>query len=68
MKPDVEHPRVFVAGYYICPATQEHVPLETDVPRAWVHWPVSVQCKSCMATHVLTYEDVFQPVPAFGFE
>lgn len=68
MKTDVEEPRVFSAGYYTCPATNQRTKLETDVPRAWVHWPVTVQCSACHATHLLKYEDVFERTPAFGWE
>jgi hypothetical protein len=68
MKTDVEAPRVFLSGWYVCPVTKERLPMETEVPRAWVEWPATVKCSSCKANHVLQYEDVFQPVPAFGFE
>jgi hypothetical protein len=63
-----ERERHFEAGYYICPVTQAEVPLESEVPRAWLDWPVNVVCKECGRIHLLGYEDVHQVSPVFGYE
>ena len=57
----------FRVGCYLCPQTKAEVDLETDVPRAYVRWPVKVQCKSCGQEHSLEYDDVHQ-CSVFGRE
>ncbi len=68
MYPKEDEERHFEAGCYTCPVTHEEMHLETDVPRAWVHWPVRVVCKACGQEHLLQYEDVDQCCPVFGYE
>ncbi len=63
-----EAPRQFTSGVFLCPTLRTEVTLETEVPRPWVHWPMTVTCKACNLTHVLNYEDVRQLEPAFGRE
>lgn len=68
MRTKKEDPRHFAAGFYICPVTQAEVPLEAEVPRAWVDWPVRVKCRECGQEHLLNYDDVHHTSPIFGYE
>ena len=68
MKLTKEPGRHFAAGSYVCPQTLAEVELEADVPRAWVEWPIRVQCKACGMQHLLEYDDVHQKDPLFGRE
>ena len=62
-----EEERRFATGCYVCPVTKKEMELDADVPRAWVHWPVKIQCAACGQEHVLEYYDVHQ-CPVFGHE
>jgi hypothetical protein len=68
MEPVKELERHYLAGSYLCPDTGREMRLEMDVPRAWVEWPVEVECAACGQVHLLHYEDVREPRPAFGYE
>ena len=61
-------PRHFESGIFVCPECKLEFPLETAVPRPWVHWPVNVKCPACGREHLLEASDVRQPAPAFGYE
>lgn len=61
-------PRHFESGLFVCPECEVEVPLETAVPRPWVHWPVDVTCPACGKKHLLEAKDVRQTAPAFGYE
>jgi hypothetical protein len=63
-----EEARHYAAGYYVCPANNQTVELEADVPRPWIEWPVTVRCKACGEEHRLEYDDVLAHEPAFGYE
>ena len=69
MDPVKEQAQHFLTGCYICPETKQEVTLESDVPRAWVKWPVRVaSCQACGHEHVLEYDDVRHCDPIFGHE
>ena len=68
MTQDKGEERHFPTGCYICPKLKKEAQLEAEVPRAWVHWPIRVQCSACGEEHLLEYDDVIQKEPVFGRE
>lgn len=68
MDPVKELERHFLAGCYLCPETGREERLELEMPRAWIEWPVKVECKACGRAHLLHYEDVRRLQPVFGYE
>ncbi len=68
MTQDKAEERHFTTGCYTCPKSKKEAELEAEVPRAWVHWPIRVQCRACGEEHLLEYDDVHQCCPVFGYE
>lgn len=58
----------FEVGSFICPNTKVAVPLRTEAPLPFLHWPILVRkCPGCNREHKLELRDV-QHLPVYGYE
>ncbi|MCL6565755.1 MAG: hypothetical protein K6U09_04950 [Acidobacteriia bacterium] len=58
----------FTVGTYLCPNTNQTVPLRASQPVQELSWPVVVErCPACGQRHEIDYGELQHP-PVFGYE